>query len=103
MDVETVEEIAPPDAAEIAKQKKLLEDAIELASGWFETDGSAEVFDTLEGKARTLALLLDPLIWTMREALITYEERETGCEECTARIDRWGNNFALTIAVRFLA
>lgn len=93
----------PPDEAEVAKQKKLLEDAIERAGEWFDGYNSAEVFETLEGPEKTLALLLDPLIWVMRDALVSYEEREQGCEDCTRKIDMWANNFALTIAVRILS
>lgn len=103
--VESVEapELPPLTEEEITAQKELLERAISLGMEWFE-DGKEEAdFLAMTDKEQSFTRLLDPIVWMMREALISYEEREGGCEECTVRIEERGNGIQLAMAEMLLS
>lgn len=65
---------------------------------WFEFGQDEESFAGMTEKEQTFTRLLDPLVWIMRESLISYKERSEGCEECTKRVESRGNGLALTVA-----
>ena len=83
---------------QIAAQKVALEEAIERGVAWFEEAQDAEAYEAMTEKEQTFSRLLDPMLWIMRESLITYTERENGCEECSGRVERDGNSLAVAVA-----
>jgi hypothetical protein len=64
----------------------------------FEYGQDGANYALMSEKEQTFTRLLDPLVWIMREALISYEERETGCEECTVRVESGNNGLAVATA-----
>ena len=83
---------------QIAAQKAVLEEAIALGVEMFEFGQDEESYKGMTEKEQTFTRLLDPMIWIMREALISYEEREGGCEECTVRVESGNNGLAVATA-----
>jgi hypothetical protein len=83
---------------QIAAQKAALEEAIALGVEMFEFGQDEESYKGMTEKEQTFTRLLDPMIWIMREALISYEEREGGCEECTVRVESGNNGLAVATA-----
>lgn len=81
---------------QIAEQAELLRSAIELGMQWFEEAKDAEAFEAMTLKEQRFSQLLDPLIWSMREALITYEHED--CEDCKMRRETGGNGYGLAVA-----
>ena len=101
--VETVE-VAPISFTEeqIADQKATLEEGIAKGIEWFEFGQVEEQYNGMSEKEQTFTRLIDPMVWLMREALITYQEREEGCEECKVRVESGGNGLAVAIAEMML-
>lgn len=95
---EEIPELPPLTEEEVVMQKELLEKGIELAMEWFEYGQDAEAFEAMSEKEQALTRLLDPMVWLMREALISYTERADGCEECTVRVNERQNGLQLAIA-----
>ena len=98
-----IPELPPLTEEEITAQKELLERGIERGMEWFEFGQDAESFESMTVKEKSLTRLLDPMVWMMREALISYQERSEGCEECTKRVEERGNGIQLAIAELLLA
>lgn len=82
-------------------QEQMLKDAIELGMQWFEEAKDFEAYSAMTAKEQRFSRLLDPLIWSMREALITYEHDD--CEECKMRRETGGNGYGLAVAEMLLA
>lgn len=102
--VESVEapELPPLTEEQITAQKELLERGIALGMEWFEQGKDGADFALMSEKEQSFTRLLDPIVWMMREALISYEEREAGCEECTVRVETRGNGIQLAMAEMLL-
>lgn len=98
-----IPELPPLTEEDITAQKELLERGIERGMEWFEFGQDAESFESMTVKEKSLTRLLDPMVWMMREALISYQERSEGCEECTKRVEERGNGIQLAIAELLLA
>lgn len=81
---------------QIAEHAQMLRTAIDLGLEWFEEAKDAEAFEAMTLKEQRFSQLLDPLIWSMREALITYEHED--CEECKVRRETGGNGYGLAVA-----
>ena len=91
-------ELPPLTEEQIAEQKALLERGIARGMEWFEFGQDEEQYNSLTEKEQSFTRLLDPMVWMMREALISYQERAEGCEECTKRVEERGNGIQLAIA-----
>ena len=99
----TTEEVSTPELPplteeDIAAQKDLLERGIARGMEWFEFGRDEEQYNSMTEKEQAFTRLLDPMMWLMREALISYTEREEGCEECTLRVENRGNGLQLAVA-----
>lgn len=81
---------------QIAEQRKLLETAIDYGVQWFEYAQDGANYALMSEKEQALSRLLDPLIWSMREALVTYEHED--CEDCKVRRETGGNGYGLAVA-----
>jgi len=105
---ETVESVETEEAVEvvrlteeqIASNKAALEDAIEVAIQQFTFGKDEDNFNGMTEKEQTYTRLLDPLVWIMREALITYEHED--CDECRERRETDANNLGVAIAEMIL-
>lgn len=95
-------ELPPLTEEEITAQKELLEAGIARGMEWFEQGKGEADFAAMTEKEQSFTRLLDPIVWMMREALISYEERSTGCEECTKRVESRGNGIQLAMAEMLL-
>lgn len=96
---ESVAAPAPLTAEQIAEREALLRAGIAQAVEWFEAAQSleAEELEALGAEQLAYRKLLDPVIWLMREALVSYEHLD--CEECTLRrSDAGSNSLALALA-----
>ena len=93
-----VPELPPLTEEQITAQKELLERGIARGMEWFEFGQDEEQYNSLTSKEQAFTRLLDPMVWMMREALISYQERAEGCEECTLRVEERGNGIQLAIA-----
>jgi hypothetical protein len=87
---------------QIAEQHQALQDAISRGMEWFEFGSNEEQFNSMTEKEQTFTRLLDPMIWLMREAEISYKERSEGCEECKVRVEAGNNGLAVTVAEMIL-
>ena len=96
-------ELPPLTEDEITAQKELLERGIELGMKWFEFGQDEEQFKGMTEKEQVFTRLLDPMVWLMREAHISYVERADGCEDCTGRVERRENGLQLAIAEMLLS
>lgn len=98
----------PPTVAEenrltpeqVAEHEQLLRDGIARGVEWFEFGQDEEQYNGMTEKEQTFTRLLDPMIWSLREALITYEHDD--CDECKNRRETGGNSYALVIAEMLL-
>lgn len=109
---ETVEVEVPASAEEVTVEvprlspeqveanHKALEDAIEVAIQQFAYGQDEEAFNGMTEKEQVYTRLLDPLVWIMREALITYEHED--CEDCKLRRETDANNLGVAIAEMIL-
>lgn len=91
-------ELPPLTEEEITAQAELLEAGIARGMEWFEEGKEEADFLAMTEKEQAFTRLLDPMVWIMRESLISYKERSEGCEECTARVERRENGLALAVA-----
>lgn len=87
---------------QIDAQESALTEAIAKGIEWFEFGQDEEQYNSMTEKEQTFTRLLDPMIWLMREAEITYKERKQDCEECKVRVERNGNSLAVAIAEMIL-
>lgn len=88
-------------AEQLAEQKDLLERAIARGMEWFGEGQDADAFAGMSRKEQAYTRHLDPLIWLMREALVTYDHED--CEDCRVRRETTtGNGLALAIAEMML-
>ena len=85
---------------QLAEQKELLERGIALGLEWFEEAKDAEAFEGFSRKEKAFSRLLDPMVWLMRDALITFEHED--CEECEVRRRTGGNGLGLAVAEMLL-
>ena len=81
---------------QVAANEQSLRDGIARGIEWFEFGQDEEQYKGMTEKEQTFTRLLDPMIWSMREALITYEHDD--CDECRNRRETGGNAYALVIA-----
>lgn len=93
-----IPELPPLTEEQITAQKELLERGIARGMEWFEFGQDEEQYNSMTEKEQSFTRLLDPMVWMMREALISYQERTDGCEECTLRVEERGNGIQLAIA-----
>lgn len=87
---------------QIELQESALTDAIAKGMEWFEFGRDEEQYNSMTEKEQIFTRLLDPMIWLMREAEITYKERKDGCEECKVRVEGNGNSLAVAVAEMIL-
>lgn len=85
---------------QLAEQKELLEKGIALGIQWFEDGRDGETFAGFSRKEQAFTRLLDPMLWLMREALVTFQHED--CEECEVRRRTGGNGLSLAIAEMML-
>ena len=85
---------------QVEANHKALEDAIEVAIQQFAYGQDEEAFNGMTEKEQVYTRLLDPLVWIMREALITYEHED--CEDCKLRRETDANNLGVAIAEMIL-
>jgi hypothetical protein len=81
-------------------QEDSLKEGIERALEWFEFGQDEESYKGMTEKEQTFTRLLDPMIWIMRESLITYEHED--CEDCKVRRESNGNSLAVAISEMIL-
>ena len=93
-----IPELPPLAEEQITAQKELLERGIARGMEWFEFGQDEAAYNSMTEKEQSFTRLLDPMVWMMREALISYQERTEGCEECTLRVEERGNGIQLAIA-----
>lgn len=96
----TVAEENPLTPEQVAEHEQLLRDGIDRGMEWFEFGQDEESYKSMTEKEKTFTRLLDPMVWSMREALITYEHED--CDECKKRRETGGNSYALVIAEMLL-
>lgn len=85
---------------QVEADRKTLEEGIALALEQFEFGKDEESFNGMTEKEQTYTRLLDPMIWIMRESLITYEHED--CDECKVRRESGGNGLAVAIGAMIL-
>lgn len=85
---------------QVEADRAVLEEAIAVGMEQFEFGKDEESFLGMTEKEQTYTRLLDPMIWIMREALITYEHED--CEECKVRRETGGNGLAVAIGAMLL-
>ena len=85
---------------QLDEQEALLNAGIELGMKWFEEAKDFDAYSAMTQKEQRFSRLLDPLVWSMREALITYEHKD--CEDCKIRRETGGNGYALAVAEMLL-
>lgn len=90
----------PLTAEVLAEQEQTLRDGIERGVEWFEFAQVEENYFAMSEKEQTFSRLLDPLIWSMREALITYEHED--CDDCKTRREANGNQYGVAVAMMLL-
>lgn len=88
-------EFPPLTPEEVEKQHQLLLSGIAVAEEWFNEALSPGNFESYSDKEKKLSRVLDPILWLMREAALSYEHE---CEDCSARIQARQNGLALTLA-----
>lgn len=87
-------------AEQVEANRKSLEDAIEVAIQQFTFGQDEENFKGMTEKEQVYTRLLDPMVWIMRESLITYEHED--CDECRERRETDANNLGIAIAEMIL-
>ena len=87
-------------AEQLAYQEQSLKDGIELGVKWFAEAQDAEAYALMSEKEQTFSRLLDPLVWVMREALLTFEHED--CEDCRVRRESDGNSLGVSVAEMLL-
>lgn len=92
---DTPEELPPLTDEEIEEQHQLLTKGISVAEAWFEEALTPGVFETMTDKEKKFSRVLDPLLWIMREAALSYEH---DCEDCRIRIQSRQNGLPLALA-----
>lgn len=107
VEVETAElpaeeavEVPRLDPEQVEANHKILEEAIEYAVQQFVFGQDEENFVGMSEKEQAYTRLLDPMVWIMREALITYEHED--CEDCRERRETDANNLGIAIAQMIL-
>lgn len=85
---------------QLAEQEQTLRDGIERGMEWFEEAKDAEAYEAMSVKEKAFSRLLDPLVWSMREALITFEHED--CDECKNRRETGGNSYGVVVAEMLL-
>jgi hypothetical protein len=98
--VEEVIELPRLTVEQIEANRRALEDAIEVAVQQFAFGQDEEQFNSMNPKEQTYTKLLDPLVWIMRESLVTYEHED--CEECRERRETDANNLGVAVAEMIL-
>lgn len=96
----TLAEQNPLSPEQVAEHEQLLRDGIARGMEWFEFAQVEENYLAMTEKEQVFSRLLDPMVWSMREALITYEHED--CDECKKRRETGGNSYALVIAEMLL-
>lgn len=81
---------------QLAEQEQTLRDGIALGVEWFEFAQVEINYLNMTEKEQTFSRLLDPLVWSMREALVTFEHED--CAECKVRRETGGNSYGLAVA-----
>lgn len=110
VELETVD-VVEAEETPVQEQVMLTEEALKLqeeslnagiARGveWFEFGQDEESYKGMTEKEQIFTRLLDPMIWVMREALITYEHQD--CEDCKTRRESNGNSLAVAISEMIL-
>ena len=87
-------------AEQLEEQKALLERGIALGMEWFDEAKDGPTFERFSRKEQAFSRLLDPMVWVMRESLVTFEHDD--CEECKVRRETGGNGLGLAIAEMLL-
>lgn len=85
---------------QLAEQEETLRAGIERGMEWFEEAKDADFYAGLTVKEKAFSRLLDPLVWSMREALVTFEHED--CDECKNRRETGGNSYGLVVAEMLL-
>ena len=85
---------------QLAEQEETLRAGIERGMEWFEEAKDADFYAGLTVKEKAFSRLLDPLVWSMREALVTFEHED--CEECKNRRETGGNSYGVVVAEMLL-
>ena len=85
---------------QLAEQEATLRAGIERGMEWFEEAKDADFYAGLTEKEKAFSRLLDPLVWSMREALVTFEHED--CEECKNRREAGGNAYGVVVAEMLL-
>lgn len=109
--VEVGEEIPVEDQLTVAEENPLTEEALKMqedslnegiarALEWFEFGQDEEQYKSMTEKEQTFTRLIDPMIWIMREALITFEHQD--CDDCKKRRETGGNSLAVAISEMIL-
>lgn len=99
-EAETELEVIRLSPEQIDANRQALEDAIEVAVQQFIFGKDEENFNGMTEKEQVYTRLLDPLVWIMRESLITYEHED--CDECKERRETDANNLGIAIAEMIL-
>lgn len=92
---EETSELPPLTPEEIEEQHQLLKSGISTAEKWFEEALTPGAFETYSTKEKKFSRVLDPILWLMREAAISYEHE---CDACSDRIQARQNGLALALA-----
>lgn len=79
---------------------ELLREGIARGVEWFEFGLDEEQYNSMTEKEQTFTRLLDPMIWLMRESLISYDHDD--CDECKVRRESGGNGLSVAIAEMLL-
>ena len=85
---------------QLVEQEALLNRGIERGTQWFEDAKEADSFSAMSRKEQAFSRLLDPMVWLMREALVTFEHKD--CEDCRVRRETGGNGLGVAIAEMLL-
>lgn len=88
-------EFPPLTAEEVEEQHQLLLAGITVAEDWFKEALTPGAFEGYSDKEKKFSRVLDPILWLMREAALSYEHE---CDDCSARIQARQNGLALTLA-----
>lgn len=96
----TLAEENPYTPEQVAEHEQTIRDGIDRGVEWFEFAQVEENYLAMSEKEQVFSRLLDPLIWSMREALITYEHED--CDDCKKRRETGGNSYGLVVAEMLL-
>lgn len=84
----------------IDMQHEILTRGIARGVELFEFGLDDEQFASMTEKEQVFTRLLDPLLWVMRESIISYEHGD--CEDCKNRRERDGNSLGVAIAAMLI-